>query len=67
MGQQLFMWAYKKHGKPRVHLKYKNMTPKVATQEEAPQIRPNMEPRGMLETRINMSNHMVMELKYPRN
>jgi hypothetical protein len=67
MGQQLVMWTDISPRKPRVHLRYKSMALKVATQEEAPQRRPNMEPRGMLTSRIHLENPLVRELKAPRN
>jgi hypothetical protein len=43
------------------------MTLKIATQEEAPQRRPNVEPRGMIKQQIHLDNPLVRELKVPRN
>jgi hypothetical protein len=48
MDQWPVMWIDIILRKPKVHLRYKSMVLKIATQEEAPQRRPNMEPRGML-------------------
>jgi hypothetical protein len=67
MGQQPVMWTYIRPTKPKFHLRYKNMALKVTTQEEAHQRRPNMEPRGMLTTRIHLENPLVREMKAPRN
>jgi hypothetical protein len=61
------MWTDIGPRKPRVHLRYKNMILKVETQEEAPQRRPNMEPRGMLTSRTHLENPLVRELTAPRN
>jgi hypothetical protein len=61
------MWTKSRPRRPKVHLKYKIMTLIVATQEESPQIRSNMEPRGMLTARIHLDNPLVRELKVPRN
>jgi hypothetical protein len=44
-----------------------NMVLKVTTQEEAPQRRPNMEPRGMLTSSIQLKNPLVRELTTPKN
>jgi hypothetical protein len=43
------------------------MAPKITTQEEAPQIRFDMEPRSMLTSRIHMKNPLVRELIVLRN
>jgi hypothetical protein len=45
MGQQPVTWINIILRKPIAHLRYKNMVLKVATQKEAPQRRPNMDPR----------------------
>jgi hypothetical protein len=43
------------------------MVLKIETQGKAPQRRPNMEPRGMLTTRICLKNTQVRELTTPSN
>jgi hypothetical protein len=67
MGQQPVMWTNISPRKPRAHLRYKNMALKVAAQEETPQRRPNMDPRGMLTLMIHLKNPLVRELTVPRN
>jgi hypothetical protein len=61
------MWTDIILREPKVHLRYKSMDLKIATQEEAPQRRPNMEPKGMLASRIQLKNPLVRELTTPRN
>jgi hypothetical protein len=53
--------------KKKIHLRYKSMALKIATQEEAPQRRPDMEPRSMLTSRIHPKNPLVRKLTIPRN
>jgi len=67
MGQEPIMWIDFIPRKPRVHMRYKNMALNVATREEEPQIRPNMEPRGMITPRIHLENPLVREMTSPRN
>jgi hypothetical protein len=43
------------------------MSLKVAIQEEPPQRRPNMEPKGIITSRIHLENPLVRDLTAPRN
>jgi hypothetical protein len=62
MDQHLVMWTNIIRRKPKVHLRYKSMTLKVATPGEEPQRRPNMEPRD-----THSNNPLVRKLITPRN
>jgi hypothetical protein len=43
------------------------MALKIETREEAPQIRPFMEPRSMLTSRVHLKNPLGRKLIVPRN
>jgi hypothetical protein len=62
MDQHPVMWTDIILRKPKVHLIYKRMALKVATQGEAPQRRPNMESRD-----THWNNPQVRKLTTPRN
>jgi hypothetical protein len=62
MVQQPITWIDIILRKPKVHLRFKSMVLKVATQGEAPQRRPNMEPRD-----IQRRNPLVRKLTTPKN
>ena len=62
MDQQPVMWKYIILRKLKVHLIYRSMVMKVATQGGAPQRRLNMEPRD-----ANQKNPLVRKMTTPRN
>ena len=62
MDQHLVTWTYIILRKPKVHLRYKIMVLKLATQGGEPQRSSNMEPRD-----IQQNIPLVRKLTNPRN